>query len=250
MRIRSVVTAALFLLPAFAGAQRRIPIGGVVGRGPVEPVPLSPQPVEVARRLAYTRSRFSVESYPLLSRAYAPEFRGAGALSQWNSYGMGTRAEYRSASSLAATLDVTSSIGAPVQSQTVELGARYKSVSWEHAFRPFVDVRAAYMNAAGTYAESPFGIVPLGTTQQNRYGMQYSRGIGAVVGTGMEYWFANSFALTTGVSAIRSNMSMYRSSGATLPADGEYWMTSYRMTIGLKFNQVSAMPLLSQPASQ
>ncbi len=239
MRIRNLVVVGVLLLPAVAFAQRRGTTGGVIGgRGPAQPVPLSPQPPEIARRLAYTRSRLSVESYPLFSRASVSEFRGLGALSQWSGYGMGTRAEWRTASSIAATMDFTTTIGAPVQSQTLELGARYRPVPWDHAIRPFVDLRAAYAFASGSYAEAPFGIVPAGLPQQSRYGMQQSRGLGAVAGAGMEYWFAQRFALTTGVSALRSDMGMYDNARGTLLGDGGYWMTTYRFTVGLKFNQV------------
>src|SRR4051812_30465825 len=76
MRIRSLIAVAL-LLPAVSEAQLRAPVPGT-GRRPGEPVPMGAQPAVVARTLNFTRSRYSVETYPLISRVVAPGFTPGG----------------------------------------------------------------------------------------------------------------------------------------------------------------------------
>jgi hypothetical protein len=68
---------------------------------------------------------------------------------------------------------------------------------------------------------------------------RYSRGFGAVAGVGAEYSLTNTFALTTGLSAMQSNMVPYRSNGVSIPTSGEsYRMTTYRLAIGLRYNPI------------
>ena len=239
MRIHALAAVcSLLIFPAAMAAQRTAPVPGT--RRPARPVPLSPQPGPIARASAYQRSRVSVETYPIVSYVNAPPFSGANSISQWGGLGAGTRAEYRSTSSLTATLDMTTSVlGGQLSTQTVEAGARFRPVAWDHALRPYVDARVAFLSSGGAYSLSANDVVPIGAVN----GLQYSRGFGGVVGAGMEYWIARSFALTSGMSVLRSQMTTYRYTGSAFPSDGRYMMTTYRLTLGLKFNPVHAIQI-------
>jgi hypothetical protein len=100
----------------------------------------------------------------------------------------------------------------------------------------------AYLRSGG-YSSPLDATVPLGGVDAVPYGVQYSRGFGGVAGAGMEYWIAQRFALTTGVSAVRSRMSTYRYTGTSFPSDPAYSMTTYRLTLGLRFNPVRTVQL-------
>ncbi|MEP6621134.1 MAG: hypothetical protein ABJE47_17540 [bacterium] len=245
MRIPFVVAAcSLLVLPDVMAAQRAAPVPGSRRPVPAQPVPLSPQPGPIARASAYQRSRVSIETYPIASYVSAPSFSPVGGVAQWASLGTGTRAEYRSSSVISATLDMTTSLlGGPASTQTVEAGARYRPIAWDHALRPYADLRAAYMRAGGAYSLPINDQVPFGTQPLAVNGMQYSSGFGGVAGAGMEYWFARNFAVTSGLSMLRSQMTTYRYTGTSFPTDGRYMMTTYRLTLGLRFNPVLAPQL-------
>src|SRR3954470_2758956 len=122
MRLRDLVALGLVALPAALGAQR-IPPPRLGGRGPTGPTELPPQPVPVARAIAYQRLRTSVEAYPIVSYIDAP---GYGAMSHWTTFGGGSRVDYRVSRMMSATLDLTSSfLGGPAYIQTAELGTRF-----------------------------------------------------------------------------------------------------------------------------
>jgi len=139
--------------------------------------------------------------------------------------------------------------GAPTITATAEAGARFHPLPWEQTLRPFFDVRAAYMYL---YDEI---VTPMGTSgrigganQQYYETGRYSRGFGSVLGTGVEYSLTSSLALTTGLSAMRGRMTTYRQSGpATVPTGSSYWMTSFRYTLGLRYNPVRALHLAQNP---
>ena len=78
---------------------------------------------------------------------------------------------------------------------------------------------------------------------------RYSRGFGSAAGAGVEYSLTNSLALTTGLSAMRNRMTTYRLTGpATVPSAGSaYWMTSVRLSLGLKFNPVRSLQSKQNP---
>ncbi len=240
MRLHAIVAvASLIVLPQALAAQRVAPVPGI-RRG--TPNPPSRQPEPIARAMAYQRSRWAFETYPIASYVSAPGIAGGGSIPHWASLGTGTRAEYRSTSSLTTTVDMTTSLlGGPAFTETMEVGARYRPSTWESALRPYVDVRAAFQRSGGNYSlpidgSTPFGSPPLGAT-----GMQYSRGFGGVAGAGVEYCIARSFALTTGMSVLRSQMSTYHFTGTSFPSDGNFMMTTYRLTLGLRFNSVRAI---------
>jgi hypothetical protein len=236
MRFRSLIAVALFV-PSISEAQLRAPIPGS-GRRPTEPVPLGPQPAVVARALNYTRSRYSVEAYPLISRVVAPGFVSGSPSSSWTNFGSGTRLDWRLTRYVSWTLDLTSSfLGGPANTQTAELGLRLHEQNWERRLRPFADVRVGYENASESYGQSrDLGIGPAsGLAGTSRY----SRGFGAVAGVGAEYSLTNTFALTTGLSAMRSNMVAYSSNGVSIPtADKSFRMTTYRLALGLRYNPI------------
>jgi hypothetical protein len=250
MRTRAVLLTALISLPCVLDAQGgvRLPRGGSSGRGaPPTAAPLPPTAPEIAHALAYKRSRWSAEGYTLVSAVQVPTSTGS---SNYTSFGTGTRADYRYTDRLSATLDLTySPIGGSSTTETAEVGTRFKPLAADQVVRPFVDVRALYLHMHDTYS-IPGSSVPIGGPNQqlNELG-RYSRGMGGIVGTGFEYSLTNSFALTTEVAALRNRMSTYRLSGApTVPATGAaYWMTTYRLTLGLRYNAVTALHLTQNP---
>lgn len=191
--------------------------------------------------MAYTRLRLSVETYPFVSVAQAPGFIAEGIVSRWTSFGMGTRTSYRIKPFLAATMDVMSSfIGGPMTSETAELGLRLGPDSWSHKVHPFLDARVGYMHAYDSYLR-PIDNSFAFPTQQGLRGSRYSQGMGGVVGAGVDFSLTQSLSLTTATSVMRNHMTAYRYSGALMTADGNYWITSYRYTLGVKYNPVRLM---------
>jgi hypothetical protein len=238
MRAGAVVAVVLLLLPAGASAQRS-PWPGGWGQGPEWPAPLSPQPASIARELAYRRLPISVESYPVISLAQAPSFTSDGRTATWASFGMGTRAAYRLTHNASATLDVTSSLaGSPVLMQTVEIGTRLSPERSESSrVYPFADVRAGYISAydrsLASMSSGWYGF----PTASGVYGARYSNGFGAVAGIGMEYALTRTFSLTTAGSVMRSHMTAH---DFATPQTGvpTFAMTSYRYTMGIRYNPV------------
>ena len=237
MRVRAVIAIVLMLLPAGASAQR-LPLPGPWGRGPAQPVPLSPQPAAIAREIAYQRLLLSVESYPLISYVQAPGFTTDGRSSAWTSFGAGTRAEYRLTRHASATLDLTSSIaGSPVIMQTAEIGTRLSPERSESRVYPFVDLRAGYISAydrsLSSIGNDPYGL----STAQGVYGARYSSGFGGVAGIGMEYTLTRTLSLTTTGSVMRSHMTAH-DYAATQRVEPGFAMMSYRYTMGIRYNPV------------
>ena len=238
MRFSSLIAVAL-LLPFISEAQVRAPLPGAgAGRRPTEPVPLGGQPAVVARALNYTRSRYSVEAYPMISRVIAPGFSPGSPSSSWTSFGSGTRLDWRLTRYVSWTMDLTSAyLGGVSNTQTAELGLRLHEQDWERRFRPFADVRVGYANASESYPQSQeLGVGPAsGMAGVSRY----SRGFGAVAGVGADYSITNTIAMTTGLSAMRSNMTSYRTNGISVPTSGgSFTMTTYRLALGVRWNPV------------
>lgn len=239
MRIRAVVAIALLLLPAASSAQR-FPLPGLPRRGAGRPEERPPrQPEPIARALAYRRWRLSVESYPLISHVQSPSFTVSGRRSSSTSFGGGTRAEYLLTPQVSATLDLTSSLfGSPLHVQTAEMGTRLRPERTERRAYPFVDLRVGYISAfdsrVGPIAiDEPFG-VPVAV---GMYGARYSRGFGGAAGVGMEYTLTRSLSLTTAASVMRSSMTAHDYQGFQTNSPG-FGMTSYRYTLGVKYNPV------------
>jgi hypothetical protein len=236
MRIRTAFAAAL-LLPSLASAQGRRPR---IGGGRPEVAPLGPQPEVIAKAVAIQRSKFTFESYPLLSRMAAPTFAGGKPVSNWT-VGGGTRADYRLTSLMSWTLDMTASTQTgTATTQTIETGMRFRPENWDYRVRPFADLRVGYENSSDAFA-TDVGIGPASSLAPS---MRYSHGFGAIAGAGLEYALTNTFAITTGVSAMRANMNAYNYSFTSVPtADDRFRMTTYRFTLGLKYNAVRTVAL-------
>lgn len=236
MRFRSLIAVGL-LLPSASEAQLRAPLPGT-GRRPTEPVPMGAQPAVVARALNYARSRYSVEAYPLISRVVAPGFTPGAPSASSTSIGSGTRLDWRLTRYVSWTMDLTSTYLLGTSSaQTGELGVRFQEYNWDNRVRPYADVRVGYENASESDAQSSqLGIGPASPLAGPS---RYSRGFGGVAGIGADYSLTNTFGLTTGVSAMRSYMSAYRTNGVSVPTPGnDFAMTTYRFTIGLRYNPI------------
>jgi hypothetical protein len=245
MRTRAFVLAALLVLPAALAAQR---MPRVTRRTPAEPVPLPPEVEPVARAVALKRSHWSAEGYGLISSIEVPAI-GQGPTS-YTVYGAGTRGDYRFTNHLSATVDMTaSSLGAPSTVYTAEVGSRYMPLELSDKVRPYFDLHAGYIHMSDSYS-SPVGPgdAVAGVNQGYSNIDRYSRGFGVIGGGGLEMSITNSFAVTTGVSALRTRMTVYRLSGATnLPAGSNYWMTSTRLLVGFKYNPVSVLHMSQNP---
>jgi hypothetical protein len=175
-----------------------------------------------------------------------------GGSTRYTTPGAGTRADYRYTERWSATVDVTASLpGAPTTAETAEVGTRFSPLAWDRELRPFFDVRAAYMRMYDAFsAQTAASVVAGAPSQQFVEGTRYSRGLGGLGGLGLEYSLTRSFALTTELSALRSRMTTYRSAGpAIIPSGSNFWMTSFRYTLGLKFNPVRALHATQKPAS-
>ena len=236
MRVGTALAIVTLLVPVGLSAQT-LPLP-MPGRRPhpAAPQPMPPESGPIARELAYTRLRFSFESYPVLSFVQSSGFANGGA-STWASLGAGTRAEYRFSRVASATLDLTSSvIGGPINLVTAELGTRFGRARTERRWEPFADARvgyaAAYSREVGSYMDDPVGYpIPHGT-----YGSRYSSGWGAVAGAGVEYGITNSLSLTSELLATHSRMTAHDVLAPT--TQPSYGLTTMRVVLGLRYNPV------------
>jgi hypothetical protein len=236
MRVGTALAIVSLLVPVGLSAQT-LPLP-MPGRRvhPAQPQPMPPESGPIARELAYTRMRFSFETYPVLSVVQSSGFANGGT-STWASLGAGTRAEYRFSRVASATLDLTSSvIGGPVNLMTAELGTRFGRQRTERRWEPFADARvgyaAAYSRELGSNMSDPLGYpVPHGT-----YGSRYSSGWGAVAGAGVEYGITNALSLTSELLATHSRMAAHDVLAPT--TQPSYGLTTTRVVLGLRYNPV------------
>ena len=230
IRRGAILALAAVLLPAELSAQR-LPPPRIGRRGPARPAPLPPQAEPVARQLAYRRMRLSVETYPIVT------YIRDGVLSNWTSFGMGTRADYRVAPNVGVTLDFTSAFaGGPANVYTMELGTRLRPDRTERALYPFVDVRVGYARSYSSgYVDVTGGGFGFPTSEEA--GLHYSSGVGGVAGAGAELALTRTLSLTTMASIMRNRMTTATFTG---PDRGErsYNLTLYRYTLGIRYNPV------------
>lgn len=241
MRARVVAFVALLTLPVALSAQilRRPP----VGRNPTpSPVPLPPTAEPVARALQYHQSRWSAEGYSLFTNVRVATPNG---VANYTNVGAGTHGGYRFGDHFSGTADLTSSFdGSPTETQTAEVGARYAPAPFEQQVRPFFDVRGSYLHMSDTFFSANNTVSPVGDYATTRY----ARGFGGIVGTGFEISLTNSFALSTELSAMRGRMTAYRVNGpADFPNASAYWLTQYRLALGLKYSARRVTALRQNP---
>jgi hypothetical protein len=248
MRTRALVfiaSTALIALPAVLSAQLRFPRGR---RTSPQPTTLPPEAPAVARAQAYKRSRFTAESYSLVSMLQAPT--NAGVASRYTTFGAGSRIGYRYTDQWSATMDLTvSPYGGSTTTATAEVGTRFSPLPWDEQLRPFFDLRGGYTRMYDEFATvaNPSGGVGAGGAFEQQYANEarYAHGFGGIAGAGFDVSLTNSLALSTEFMATRNRMRVYRVDGvASLPVGGSsYWMTAYRIAFGLKFNPVYAAHL-------
>jgi len=172
--------------------------------------------------------------------------------SNYAAFGTGTHADYRFADNLAASVDLTASLfGGDATSETVEVGSRFRPLPFSADISPFIDLRGGYTLSHDTYfipgTSTP---IPGGPGLQHTEGSRYSRGIGAIAGGGVDFSLTESWGLSTGLTALRARMTAYRLTGtADVPRDNTYWMTSFRFTVGLKYNASRSENLRQKPSS-
>jgi hypothetical protein len=246
MRSRAVAVLALVAVPAALSAQT--PPTHAPPRPappPVRPTSPSPQPAAVARQLQYRRSRWSAETYSVITTARVPT---DGGLSRYNSFGNGVRGDYRYTGHWSASIDMTASyLFSPAVTETGEVGARYAPLSLDRELRPFLDARVMFMHMYDSYQGN------VGPSLNGGFGgsdysdvSRYSRGFGAAIGAGFEFPLTQSLQMTNEVSAVRNRMTAYRLT-SSLPAGTSYWMTGLRFSIGIKLNPMQVMHLDQNP---
>jgi hypothetical protein len=244
MRIRSFVLVAL-TAPAILGAQVRGPLPRV-GRGttPTTNEPLPPTAPEIGRALAYKRARWALEGYSMISTFQLQDL--SGAASSVTAFGGGTRGGYRINDYVAGTMDVSAVYGGWATAGTAEVGTRFSFMPHDPEIHPYLDLRGAFIQMHDVHSFEQTGL-GVGAYQQYTEGGRYSHGFGTVAGTGFEYQLRPSLSISTGVSALRARMNGYRFNGAaTVPGQTNYWMTSYRYVLGLKYNPTHLLNALAQ----
>jgi len=244
MRTRLLALTALVTLSSVVSAQisRRPP----TRREPtLDPAALPKEVPEVSRSLAYRRSRLSAEAYSLVSALRLP--LASGGASTQSVYGTGTHADFRFDEHLSTSMDLTySTLGWSGTNATVEVGSRYSPLPLDERARPFVDLRAGYMYMLDNSVTGNPAAIGAAISGQSRY----SRGFGAATGAGLDYRLTSSFSVVTELSALRTRMNLYRLTGpgsAGLPSGDRFWLTTYRVAIGLKYNAANALNLAQNP---
>lgn len=245
MRTRALALFALLAMSADLSAQR-LPLPRIGRR--TAPPPPDPEPTApvVARQLAMTRSRWSINGYSMISSIRVPV---AGGVSNSVVVGGGTSGEYRLNDYFTTTVDITAGTdnGFTAVTETAEIGTRFRPLPHDPDVRPFVDVRGGFMHMYDLYTSSFGGGGSTGAPGPGTDAFtsnRYSRGFGGVVGTGMEVSLTNTTALTTGIFATRDRMTVYRaSSPESVPTGSGYWLTSYRFVVGLRYNWIHLLTL-------
>jgi hypothetical protein len=240
MRTRALLTLAL-LVPAVADAQRRG--SGRIGGRPAPPAPLPPQAPAIANDMRYVRMPIAAESYLFISYVQSPTL-ASNALTTWGTLSAATRLDYRLNQYFSATADITQSLfGGPTLSGSFELGTRLhpNRRDSEATVRPYVDLRAGYMYSYESYLFSPN---PSAVNPTTFRGSSFGNGFGVVGGMGSEYALTRTVALTTGMWATRSRLHSARLFGfqPTPAPRASYLVTTYRLSLGLKWNPVRAVP--------
>lgn len=226
MRIALVALLVVVAVPADLDAQFRRP-----PRRPPPSIPadLPPAAPGVVHALSFRRTRLAVETYPLMSVIHAPALG-----STWTTVGGGSHGEFRLTPWVLASLDLTaSSWASPSSSETAELGVRIMTDKYESHTRPYGDIRAGYMQMYNPGFSRPSDTFP----------GYSSRGFGAVLGGGMHHDLSRSFSLVTGGSIMHGRLAR---TGPTTESS-RYSFTSYRFTVGLRFNRTRQVLTAAQP---
>ncbi len=250
MRIRTVFAVAI-LIPSITSAQARRPRIGTSRPGVEGTAEAGRQPEVIARAQAIVRSRVSLETYPMFSHVNAPGFSGGRPITSWNNIGQGTHIDFRNTEWLSTTLDMTAAyLGGPATTQTIEAGFRVRPEGWMYRLRPFADVRVGFQNASDQYMSSSSAL-GVGPASPLAIDQRYSRGFGGIAGVGTDIALTTSFSLMTELSAMRANMTAYsyRITQIQQPGDS-YRMTTYRLSLGLRYNRARNVDYRQPSASQ
>lgn len=226
MRVALVALLAVVAVPSPLDAQFRRPT-----RRPPPSIPadLPPAAPAVEKALAYKRTRLAIETYPLINVMHAPALGGT-----WSTVGAGSHAEYRLTPWVLASLDITASAwGHPSRSETAELGMRILTDRFDSRTRPYADARAGYIHTYDPSFVRGSGSLP---------GLA-SDGFGGVIGGGVHRDLSDSFSLTTGASIMHGRLW----STGPFSVSSSYAFTSYRFTVGLRYNRVRQVHTAAQP---
>ena len=235
MRIRPALALLVMLFPLLPSASEAQRLPARPRTGPARPTSMPDLPPSVAREMAYKRLPVAVESYPMVARYEADGF--SGGASSWTSFGMGTRADYRVAKYLSATVDMTSAIvGGPALAQTFEVGGRLRPERGERTVYPFLDLRVGYVHAFDGRLSAIDFIDPV--TGPVGPGSRYSHGFGGVAGAGIEVGVTTTLSLTTAMSVLQTRMHPYGFRSMEQRNETPYSLRSQRYTAGVRWNPV------------
>lgn len=240
MRTRLVLMFALVAFPLATADAQRLPVSR--RPRPARPAELPPQPGPIAREMAYKRLPYSSETYPMIS------YHTHG-FSSWLVGGVGEHLDVRVAPRLSLTLDGTTSVlGSPLQTSTLELGMRFRPDRDARRLYPYADVRLGYMQAYESQFRRFDVVDPYGAGAPGP-GSRFSQGFGGLGGVGIEYALSRMFSLTSSAAIMRTQMTSR--AFLTNTQDPRFWMTTYRYTLGLRFNPVRAVhpPVPPYPSS-
>ena len=244
MRVRTFALFVVLLLPASLDAQGihiRLPW---IGRRPTARAPLPPQAPVIARQMRYRASRFSTESYSLVTFNQTDRYvsdRGASIASM---AGFGERLDWRFKPALSVTGDFTSSVfGGPYIQNTFDFGVRYRPVrGLDYRIRPYLDLRASTAWSYASFAQPFDPNSPIaGPTIAG--GRTTSRGIGALVGAGFETSLTRTISLTSGLGLARYRMYAVQVGQQPLGSQWNYRATAVRIILGLKYNPGRMVPM-------
>ena len=104
------------------------------------------------------------------------------------------------------------------------------------AYIPFLDLRFGYIAAYNTYSFPNDIYGNPAFVQTNNTG--FNDGFGGVAGAGFELALTRRFSLTTAASLMRSDISAHGYNAQIPLKSSRYWMSSYRYTLGLRYNPV------------
>lgn len=244
MRVRTLALLVMVLLPASLNAQRihvRLPW---IGRRPTGRAPLPPQAPEIQRQMRYQRSRFSSETYSLLSFNETNRYPSDRAAATASMVGFGEHVDWRFKPTLSVTGDFTSSLfGGPYIQNTFDFGGRYRPLRGpDYKIRPYVDLRGSYAWSYATFAQ-PFdpGSPIAGPTIAG--GPATSHGLGALVGAGFETSLTRTLSLSSGLGLVRYRMYAVQVGSQPLGSQWNYRTTTVRINLGLKYNPGRMVPI-------
>ncbi len=235
MRSRLALALVALSLPAAElSAQRRPVVPPQTSRRPrpAEKPPQAPGIPDARLYSRYKMSRFSVESYPMLTYLQTTGYVNDGFQANWLMLGDGTHIGFRISPSLGMTADMTSAVmGGPFSLGAADVGLRFKP--WpSNRFVPIIDARTSWAYTVGNHHGA--NAVPLVLPTLSMFGISTGSGRGSMIGVGMETTVRRKLVLSTTLSATHYRMTSRNFSGGF--AETRYTADALRFAVGLRYN--------------